>query len=59
MSKYVCLECGYMGSYDDFLRGECPACGSNDVSIVDERECVYDLDRCLDLGESMFYMDGD
>jgi predicted Zn-ribbon and HTH transcriptional regulator len=46
MNRYICLDCGYFGDYEDFNWGSCPACRSenlpavicdtNDMTISDE-----------------------
>jgi anaerobic ribonucleoside-triphosphate reductase len=55
MSKYICMSCGFMGDFDDFSYGDCPACGSEDCGVVSTHN-NYDLDHCLDFGEASFDM---
>lgn len=54
MRSYVCVECGFMGDFEDFGYGDCPCCGSEDVQVSERAD--YDLDQCLDLGEPSFDM---
>ena len=56
MRKYLCAECGFKGDFEDFQYGDCPCCHSEDVYLVHDEPADYDLDHCLDLGESSFDM---
>ena len=59
MREYVCADCGYVGDYDDgFSLGCCPACGCDDIYVVEREAEQSDQDFIDFWHECGFEVDG-